>query len=336
MGVLNAPQVRAHVPLLGRETGVQLALLPKGLRIAPVDQILYIGGYLGTYTVTSVTSTSSYVAVVAGTAYTVVAGATDTQKSVAYKLMDLINAGSTGAIAQNPRNTSDNIWVFDIYRASTTFTLAATGTTTPADVTAGAVAGNTTAISKGATSITVLGELRGDIQKDQYLQALDSNGIEYLIRLAAIATAGSTSLSVVALDEAIPAGSQIGFPVEFFDRTDADTNEKVDKADFLTFNTAGRTDGVATKITSEGKLGGLFYERCPSYNTAAFASSNGREVWLRILDPVYRDGWSRRIIEGPAIILSRDKARKADGFITNDMSYQFVGAPTESAAAPLY
>ncbi len=336
MGVLNAPQVRSHVPLLGRDTGVQLALLPKGIRIAPVDQILYVGGYLAPFTVTTVTATSSYIAVVAGVSHTVVAGATDTQKSVAYKLIDLINAGSTGAIAQNPRNTSGSIWVFDIYRPLTTFTLAATGTTTPADVTAGAVAGNATAIAKGAVSISVLGSLRGDIQKDQYLQALDNNGIEYLIRLAATAIAGATSLSVVALDEAIPAGSQIGFPVEFFDRTDADTNQKIDSSDFLTFNTAGNSDAVATKITTEGKLGGIFYERCPSYNTAVVASAGGSEVYLRIIDPLYRTGWSQRTIEGPALIQSQDKSRKSDGFITNDMSYRFLGAPIEKAATPLY
>jgi hypothetical protein len=338
MTVLTAPQVRSHVPLLGRETGVQLALLPKGVRIKPVDQILYVGGFLGTYKIVTVTATSSYVLLIGSNTYTVVAGTADTPKSVAYKLIDLVNAETSihGCTAQNPRLVSGDDWILDVYHPTTTFTLAKTGTTTTGDVTVVATAGNTTAIAKSATSIAILNALEGAIQKDQYLQALDNNGIEYLIKLTATAAVGATSLSVAALDEGIPAGSQIGFPVEFFDRTDADTNEKIDKADFLTFNTAGRTDGVATKITAEGKLGGLFYERCPSYNTAAFASSNGREVWLVISDPVYRDGWNRRKIEGPALILSRDKARKADGFITNDMSYQFLGAPTETPAAPLY
>lgn len=338
MGVLNAPQVRAHVPLLGRETGVQLALLPNKIRVKPVDQILYVGGYIGTYKVVSVTAASSYVLLIGANTYTVIAVAADKPISIAYKLIDMVNSETSihGCTAQNPRLVSGDDWIFDVIHPTTTFTLAKTGTTTPGDVDVVATAGNNTAIAKGATSITVLKALEGAIQKDQFLQALDSNGFEYLIRLAATAVAGATSLSVFALNEAIPAGSQIGFPVEFFDRTDADTNEKVDKADFLTFNTAGRTDAVATKIATEGKLGGLFYEGCPASNTAGFATSSGREVWLIISDPESRTGWKRRTIEGAALILSRDKSRKADGFITNDMSYQFLGVPLETPAAPLY
>lgn len=338
MGVLDAPQVRSHVPLLGRETGVQLSLLPKGVRIKPVDQILYIGGFVGTYKVISVTDTSSYVLLIGSNTYTVVADEFDSPKSVIYKLIQLVNAETSihGCTAQNPRFVSGDDWILDVRHPDTTFTLAKTGTTTVGDVTVVATAGNTTAIAKGATSIALVKALEGDIQKDQYLQAVDENGIEYLIRLSATAVAGATSLSVVALDEGIPSGSQVGFPVEFFDRTSADSSQKSDTADFITFNTAGQSDGVATKITNEGKLGGLFYERCPGYNTAAFASGNGREVWLIIIDPVFRDGWSRRSIEGAAIITSQDKPRGVDGFISNDLSYRFNGPVIETPAAPLY
>jgi hypothetical protein len=338
MGVLNAPQLRNHVPLLGRGTGVQIALLPKGIRVKPVDQLLYIGGFLGTARITDVTADDSYVVVVAGTAYTVVALATDTTKSIAYKLIDLINGGTAthGCTAQNPRLVTGDDWIFDVYNPLVTFTLANTGTTTVGDIVIVATAGNTTAIAKGATSITILKGLEGAIQKGQFMQALDKDGTEYLLQLTANAAVAATSLSVAALDEAIPAGSQIGYPVEFFDRTTADSNETAATAEFTTFNSGGKTDGVVTSTATEGSLGGNFFERCPGASTAEYASENGLEVWLKFLDPEYRDGWSRRTQEGAAVITSRNKARPVEGFVSNELSYKFYGQILNTPAKPLY
>lgn len=338
MGVLNAPQIRNHVPLLGRGTGVQISLLPKGIRVKPVDQVLYIGGFVGTARVTDVTADDSYVVVVAGTAYTVVAAATDTPKAIVYKLIDLINAGTGthGCTAQNPRLVTGDDWIFDVYNPLATFTLANTGTTTVGDIVIVATAGNTTAIAKGATSITILKGLEGAIQKGQYMQAVDNDGTEYLLQLTATAAVAATSLSVAALDESIPAGSQIGYPVEFFDRTSADSNETGNTAEFTTFNSGGKTDGVVTSTANEGTLGGNFFERCPGASTAQYASSLGLEVWLKLIDPEYRSGWSRRTEEGAAVITSRNKARPVDGFITNELSYKFYGQIIDTPAKPLY
>lgn len=338
MGVLDSPQVRNHVPLLGRGTGVQVALLPKGIRVKPVDQVLYIGGYVGTAKVVDVTEDDSYVVVVAGTAYTVVAEATDTPKAIVYKLIDLINTGTGthGCTAQNPRLVTGDDWIFDVYNPIATFTLANTGTTTVGDIVIVATAGNTTAIAKGATSITILKGLEGAIQKGQFMQAVDKDGTEYLIELTATAAVAATSLSVAALDEGIPAGSQIGYPVEFFDRTSADSNETGNTAEFTTFNSGGKTDGVVTSTANEGTLGGNFFERCPGYRTAEYASSLGLEIWMKIIDPPYRDGWTRRIEEGAAVITSRNKARPVDGFISNELSYKFYGQILNTPSKPLY
>jgi uncharacterized membrane protein len=337
MGVLDSPQVRNHVPLLGRGTGVQVALLPKSIRVKPVDQVLYIGGFVGTSKITGATATSAYVNVVAGTAYTVTAGTTDTKKSIAYKLIDLINTGTPthGCTAQNPR-LSGTDWIYDVYNPLATFTLANTGTTTVGDVVIVATAGNTTAVAKGATSITVLKGLEGAIQKGQFMQAVDKDGTEYLIQLAATAAVAATSLSVVALDEGIPAGSQIGYPVEFFDRTSADSNETANTAEFTTFNSGGKTDGVVTSTATEGNLGGNFFERCPGASTAEYASANGFEVWLKFLDPEYRTGWTRRTQEGAAVITSRNKSRPVDGFVSNELSYKFYGQIIDTPSKPLY
>ena len=120
--------LRKHTPTQGRNTAVYMALLPKGERTAPVVQTLVAGGFTGSVTITAATSTESYVAVVAGTAHTVVAGTTDTKKTIAKALVASINAGTTGAKALNLR-LSGSDYRFDVYRA-TTFTLANTGTTT--------------------------------------------------------------------------------------------------------------------------------------------------------------------------------------------------------------
>jgi hypothetical protein len=330
----NLPSTRKHVPQLGRLSSVTLALLPTGLRPQPVKQILYIGGYYSnTKIVTAAEET--YVNVVAGTNFSYAAGASDSKKKIAYELFKLINAGATGVSAENLRDDGSGNWMYDLYHPSTTFTNANTGSTTPSNIEVASVSGNTTEIAKGATSIALVNSVLGDIQPNQYLQAVDALGNEKLFQLSAIAEASDTSLSVNALNEAISAGSKVIFPVELYDRNQADTSESNNVQEFQTFNSGGRTDSVVTGTSATVALGGNFYEFCPAYNTLAYAVENGRECWLIIADPAVRDEWTRRTTEGAAKITGRTKARPVGGFVTNDLSGRFDGDVIETPAAPI-
>jgi hypothetical protein len=335
---LGLPSTKKHVPQLARKTAVRVALLPTGVRVKPTEQILYIGGSWATVTVDDVTSTNSYVLVLdTSYTYTYTAGSTDNKEKVAYELMKKVNAGTGahGIVAQHLRVNSSGDYFFDLYKATgATFTLANTGTTTVGELDVSSVTNGTTAPAKGATSITLLNAVTGAIQENQYLQAIEADGDERLIKLTATVSSGST-LSVATLDEAISSGAQIIFPVELYDRTSADTSEKADTKDFATFNTGGKKDLVVTATSAEVKLGGNFFERCPGYNTIAYAAKEGREVWGIIQDPPYQDGWYPRLEEGAMLFTSKDKARSQDGFVTNDLSATFAGGSTETPARPI-
>jgi hypothetical protein len=332
------PSTRSHVPLLARKSAVRVALLPQGLRTKPTAQILYIGGSVATVTVDDVTSTNSYVLVIDGTyTYTYTAGSTDTKETVAYQLMKKINAGtaSHGVTAQHLHKNSSDDYVFDLYKPTgSAFTVANTGTTTSGELDVSSVTNGSTAATKGATSITLLNSVTAAIQEGQYLQAVEADGDERLFQLTATVTSG-TSLSVASLPEGISSGAQIIFPVELYDRSSADSSEKSDTKDFSTFNTGGKKDYVATTSGTEIKLSGNFYEGCPGFNTAKYAAANGRELYVLLQDPPYKDDWEPRYEEGAALVTARDKKRSGDGFVTNDLTFQFAGTITETPARPI-
>jgi hypothetical protein len=330
------PSVRQHVPLLGRKTAVRLALLPLGLRTQPVEQILYIGGSFATVTVDDVAAGAESFVLVINTSftYTFAATAANTKKEIAYGLMKLINAGNSGAKAQMLREAAGADWTFDVYQPTGTLTVANTGTTTVASLDVSAVTTGTTAPLKGATSITILNTVRAIIPAGQYLQFVEADGDERLVKLTADVSSGST-LTVAALPEAISTGAQAIYPVELYDRTDAGNDRSFTVSDFETFNTGGKKDGVVTTSDASATLSGNFYEFCPGYNSWVDAAEDGREVYLYIIDPAPKTDWTGRIFKGAALLTSSSKGRAVAGFITNNLAARFLVPEPEVPAAPI-
>ncbi len=330
---------RDHVPLQAQNMGIQVALLPLGVRTKPVDQILYIGGSFATVTVDDVTTANAYTLVIGGTSVTYSATASDTKKTVAYNLMIAANAvtATTGVTAEFLREGAGGDWVFNLYKPTgSVFTLANTGTTTPAELDVSAVTNSGTAIAKGATTIALTNTLLGAIQANQYLQAVDADGFERLIKLSATANTGASSLAVSPVAEGIAAGSRILFPPELFDRTEANSSSSTAVADLpITNNSSATTDAVITSRTVTVSLGGNWFEDCPGANTAIYADNNQREFWLRIVDPIPRDGFLPRIEEGAAILTGREKTRPVGQGLTNSLSARFVGEVYDTPAQPI-
>lgn len=327
------PQLRSRdVPTQGRASTVYLSLLPTGDRNIPVFQTLANTGFAGLVTVVNAVSTASYIAVVAGETYTVVATATDTKKSIAQKLIAFIEAGTTGAKAYNLRANGAN-WEFQVHRA-TTFTLANTGTTTPADLTVGAVAGAATTVAKGATSITLGFPLIGRISAGQYLRFASGN-TEITVKVATTAEAGATSLAVVAIDEAIPASAIAAFPPEFTHRTAASISPTFEFTGFSTLNTGGFEDGVQTTSSAEADLSGIYFELDPVYRTIVENAPNGREFALILDYKEPKEGWSGRRRFAVVGITGRDEPVTVEGFIEANFTAKVLTPPSETPAAPL-
>lgn len=328
-----APQLRKQdVPTQGRASTVYLSLLPTGDRNIPIFQTLANTGFAGLATVVTATSTESYILVVDGVTYTVIAGTTDTKKSIAQKLIALIEAGTTGVKAYNLRQNGAN-WEFYLHRA-TTFTLTNTGTTTPASLTVGAVAGAATTVAKGATSITLGFPLIGRIAAGQHLRFASGN-TEITCKVTTTAEAGATSLAVAALDEPIPAAAIAAFPPEFTHRTNASISPAYEFTGFSTFNTGGFEDGVQTTSSAEADLSGIYFELDPVYRTLTDNAPNGREFALILDYKEPKEGWSGRRRFAICGITSRDEPVAVEGFIEANFTAKVLTDPTETPAAPL-
>jgi hypothetical protein len=329
------PSVRQHVPLLGRKTSVRLALLPLGSRTVPIEQILYIGGSLATVTVDDVAAGAESFILVVNTSFTYTFAATvaNTKKEIAYGLMKLVNAGNSGAKAQMLREVAGD-WVFDIYQPTGTLTVVNTGTTTIGSLDVAAVVTGSTAPAKNATSITLLNTVRGIIPTGQYIQFVEADGDERLVKLTTDVTSGS-ALACVALNEGITTGAQAIYPVELYDRVDAGNDRSFTISDFETFNTDGKKDGVITTSVASASLNGNFYEFCPGYNSWIDAADAGREVFLYIIDPAPKADWTGRIFQGACLLTQSSKSRAVAGFITNNLSARFLIPQPEIPASPI-
>ncbi|MDX1976463.1 MAG: hypothetical protein SFT94_02210 [Pseudanabaenaceae cyanobacterium bins.68] len=325
-GLERIDKLRSHAPSQGRESRVYLSLLAKGERIRPIEQDLVAAGFTGLVTVTAVTATSSYVLVVAGTSYTVVAGSTDTKKTVANKLMALINQSASHR-AVNLRSSSGN-WLFNVI-GQATFSLANTGTTTAGDLTVGSVAGSSTAIARGATTITLPFAIRGKIPAGQWLQFVDPSGFEYLAKITITAQDGATTLNVAAIEEVIPAGSTCIYPPELTDRREASINDSYEWEGFRTFNTDGFEDAVFTGSSAEIALGGLYYEFDAGYRTISEGIRQGREFYAIVEYGNQREGYTKPRKEAVVGFANKEQPLSVDGLIEGNFSGKCLSPSVE-------
>ncbi|MBT9137676.1 MAG: hypothetical protein DDT31_00214 [Syntrophomonadaceae bacterium] len=325
-GLERIDKIRSHSPSQGRESRVFISLLNKGERIRPIEQSFTASGFNALVTVTAVTSGNTYALVINGTTYTVVAGAADTKKTIAKKLMGLINA-STSHRAINLRWSGAD-YLFNVI-AQATFTLANTGTTTVDDITVSAVAGAGTPVAAGATTITLPIAVQGRIPVGQWLQFIDPDGFEYLAKVVITAVDGATVLNVAPLEQAIPAGSTCIFPVEFTDRREASINDSYDWEGFRTFNTGGFEDAVNTGSSAEISLAGLYYEFDAGYRTVADGVRDGREFYVIVEFGNQREGYTKPTKEGIVGIGSKEQPLSVDGLIEGNFSGKVLSPPIE-------
>lgn len=327
------PQLRLQdVPAQGRASTIYLNLLALGDRNAPIFQTLSNTGFTALVTVVNAVDAASYIAVVGGITHTVVAVTGDTDRSVAQKLMNLIDAGASGAKAYNLRAIG-NDFAFNLLRA-TTFTLVNTGTTTPADLTVSSITGTAAALARGATSMTLPFALIGRIAAGQFLRFANGN-TEVTVEVATTAEVGATSLSLVAIDEAIPAVAIAAFPPEFTHRMSAGMPITYEMTKFATLNTGGFEDGVQTKASSEIDLAGIYFEIDPVYRTIVKGAKDGREFFAILDYPAPKEGWSGRRLSGVCGITSREEPINVDGFIEANWKAMMKIHPIDTAAAPL-
>lgn len=181
--------------------------------------------------------------------------------------------------------------------------------------------------AKGATSLSISGVSADTtkIYKGQYLLFEDPDERLFIAQANADYTGGS-SLTVVALPEAIPNASAAAFPVPFKLRTSADVDVSTDANEVDTFDHSINGDATPGKTSFEFKTDGEYSAFDPGYNTCVYAQRNATEVyvWRRLAapSPAFAKG---KVTSGAAIVTSRSEPNPNDGNVGASVSCRFVG-----------
>ena len=194
----------------------------------------------------------------------------------------------------------------------------------------------TSAPAKGATSITISALTTAKIVSGQWLSFTDpSDGKEYLAQLTADAVVTDTTLTVAALDESIPVGSQAEFPPYLWDRTDTTKNSSYNLASVTTFNSGGNRDGVLVSNETTLSLPGVFYRYNAAARTLVWAAQNQREVYIQRIFPGPNSAFTLGdVTKGAGTPTSVNSGSPVDGFISLDFEVALLGAVTEADPTP--
>ncbi len=200
---------------------------------------------------------------------------------------------------------------------------------TPISVTLGAAA------AAAATSLTVTA-LGSPIDVGNWLQFVDSNGLEYLARVAANAASAATTITVDALVEAIPNGSVAKFPSELFDRKNVDTDRKYNTKDIYTLNTGGQRTIVAVSGEKSIKAAGFYHHYNAGYRICEQEGEAKRQVWVYVEYPPPGVNFSKGQVEiFRSVITNLPKASDAEDFVQGDVEFEVTGANIPSIAPVL-
>lgn len=174
------------------------------------------------------------------------------------------------------------------------------------------------------TTLTVTETISASIQAGQYLLFTNtSTGEEYLVKVAANVSSGSSITIATAVAGDIPDGAKATFPAYLWDRSAADVERSYNRSTFATFNTGGDEDGVITGASRTFTCPGIFYGKNDGYFTALYAAENGREVWVQRIT-------GDTIMEGPAVVTAAPSASPVDGNVSADLTFAFQGKPAET------
>lgn len=193
-----------------------------------------------------------------------------------------------------------------------------------------------TAAAKGAVSIPVTALTANVVRmaKGQVLRFVDqTTGKEFLAYVDADAEAADTTITVKALDEAIPVGAIAEFPAYVWDRTDSSTTKSFSFSGVTTYNTGDNEDGVNTGFTVDATLPGIDYHYNDGLKTALAAANLGQEFWFAKVKPAPNDAFVRgEVREGPAVVTGDNEGSPADAFQSRDIDVKWVGDVDELPA----
>lgn len=191
------------------------------------------------------------------------------------------------------------------------------------------------AVAAAATSITV-GALAEAIPAGDWLQFTDSNGLEYIVKVAANAAAAATTITIDAALQAIPTGAIATWPSEVLDRSDADLSRTNNTQDTITFNTGSNRQIVAVTTDKGLSLPGPYIFANAGYKILFDVAESKGFCWVLVEYEPPSSAFTRgeRVL-GYAVVTDYSKQSPADGFQQGDISVEFTGTVDELLPVPV-
>lgn len=191
------------------------------------------------------------------------------------------------------------------------------------------------AAAKGATTVTVSG-ITSEIQAGQALLFIDpTDDSQYLAIVSTKAAASATSLTVLALGEAIPADAVAQYPPRAMLRSSADLSTESDTAEVDSFDHVNK-DYIPLGISSEFSAEGMYTHYDPARHTCAFAQRNGLEIyWTRTYGPPNAKYSKGETQSGFGIVTSAEESAPNDEMVSNNLTIQVTSRLPDVLPTPI-
>lgn len=191
----------------------------------------------------------------------------------------------------------------------------------------------TALVASGATTLSTTA-VQGKIAAGNRLLFVDTDGIEYLTRVATTVTGGATSIAINEVFETIPSGSACYFPAEVTERKSAGVSESLDTIDEKTFDNRGASVELVVGSTYTISLSGNYNPFGPVQQMLSEFSEAGRIFYTKIQYPDPKTGFNGKIFKGRSIYKGNQSSGDQGSTINADFEGTFQGKPTILEPAP--
>lgn len=180
--------------------------------------------------------------------------------------------------------------------------------------------------AKGATTITLSTALTTTIRKGQPLLFMDNNDVMRIAKVNADADPADTTLTVLALAEAIAAGATAQFMCPILLATGAGIDRSTDIQSISTFTHKGARVKTPTSSDSTISVPMMYHHYNPGMHLFDYAYANKLPIWISRVLPAPGPAFSKgRVDEGVAFISAAPDEVTNDNPVTLNYSLEFSG-----------
>lgn len=183
--------------------------------------------------------------------------------------------------------------------------------------------------AKAATSIPVTA-LASNVKIPRYSYLLFSSaaGATVLAQVNALAEATDTSITVLALGEAVTAGMTATWPPQLEIRTGFSIGRSSQEETYTTLEDPFEKR-IGVSISGDVTVSGFYSAKDPAYNMAEYCQREQEFGWLKIEFPPSSAAYTTgKVYKGVASVTDTSLDASSGGLIAADLSFGFAQNPT--------